>query len=81
MTDSPIVFEPEQEYTFDPTKNPLQLICCDCSLTHTLYFKVNKNRTITFSLEVDEEETDRQRNNPQIKEEAFRGIKMNGKQL
>jgi len=75
MTDNPIVFEPEQEYTFDPSRNPLQLICCDCSLTHTLYFKVNKNRTITFSLEVDEEETDRQRNNPQIKEEAFRGIK------
>ena len=69
-----IVFAPDEEYTFDPAENPLKLACCDCSLTHNLYFRVNADGTLTFNLEVDMEETERLRNNPDIKDKAFEGV-------
>ena len=65
------LFEPGEEYTFDPRKSPLQLACCDCSLVHKMYFKVNKDGTITFNLEVNEEETKRLRGNPAIRESVL----------
>ena len=67
-----ILFEPDEEYTFDPKENSLQLACCDCNLVHLMRFWVNDNGTLTFTLEVNEEETNRLRDNPEIKESVMK---------
>lgn len=78
IMDNYLEFDPEQTYVID-IRNGIRLICCDCGLTHVLRFEpIGDEGLCAFTIEVDEEETERVRKgDPSLLEQHITG---NGRQ-
>lgn len=56
-----IDFEEDKAYEIDPKEAFIRLACCHCGLVHDIFLEVRDLDTLRFTLQVNEEETEKAR--------------------